>query len=266
MKNMLKVLIFALILLGGIGAVNATSILVLPTANQNITGSITANCTGSVTYNNASFQYYSSGWQTIGTNSTSGTQWNLAIDETDAADGQYNMRCLANGTVISSNVSLVGWDDTSPTTSSYSVITDTAVNRVETVTLTCLDADFNNEACSSCSYYQVEGPGKVGDCTTGCSMTASGTTMTYSYTVETYGVRNTYVECTDQRSQSGNTSQVGIDIKSAGSGGPSKYTAPTTQVGVSEAQAAASKRRAEAGGAIVVIIILAGYFYLKSQK
>ncbi len=271
MKTMLKILMFALILFGGIGTVNAFDLdvtVVTPTANQNITGSITADCGVNVSSSNMTLQYFSAGWQNVvAANTTAGTNFTFAVTETSVADGAYTVSCLVDSGGVnesrSDNVSSVGWDDTGPTISLYTPATAGKKGTPFTITATCLDADFSNEACSSLVYYQDAGF----DCVTGCTMTAVGTAFSYTYTPDVYNPRNAWLQATDQHSQTTNTSTTSIDVKSKGSGGPPVlYGDATTTLGISVAEEAAKKRKAAGGGIVVILIMVAGYFYLMRQK
>lgn len=270
MKGILKTLLFFLIFFGGIGIVGATPTLNVPTASQNITGAVTANCTSVATFTNATLQYDNSGWTDISTNATEGIQWNFALTEASVVDGAYTMRCYANATGLnasaSPNVTLVGFDDTAPTIT-WTALVDATKGNAETISGTCLDADFSNEACSSCTYYQVPDSSNLGDCLTGCATSFTGTAMSYTYTPDVYGIKNSYIECTDQHSQSVNTSQSLITIHSRGSGTPTTWGKLETVTG----QQTKSQQTRNFGmfllfGFVAVALIVVAYLVVNQPK
>jgi hypothetical protein len=261
MKGIFKFLLYSLIFLGSMSAVNALTVtLNVPATGENITTSpYVLNATASAVASefavyNCTFYYETSGVYTkiadVSNTSAGQTEFTNSWTWTSVADGAYDINATCreynetDGTgenIASDENTNVGLDDTGPTIT-MTTLTDATKGTASTVSVTCLDSDFSNEGCSACSYYQVADSRNLGDCLTGCALTISGTSGTYSYTPDIYGVKNQYVECTDQHSQKTNATQTEIRVHSRGSGVPTQYGPEVTTEGVSAAQKASETR------------------------
>jgi len=259
MNGILKSLIVSLILIGGMGTAEAATALTVPAADTNITtgfATYSVTVTTAVTNGtNVSVWYNTSAtaWARLCSNGSALlelTTYTWACDMSALADGSYNFKAVVNDSLSGEENSSavgnmkIGIDDTGPTISGTALV-DATVSSAATVTWTCLDADFSNEACDNCTYYQKADSSNLGDCLegTGCAMTGSGTTFTYSYTPTVYGIKASYAECFDQHGQSTNTSDSNIQVHSRGSGLPPGYGPQEVAKSQDAAQKASDRNR-----------------------
>jgi hypothetical protein len=172
-----------------------TTTLNLPSSNQNVTADTTYNCsiTGGVNVDNASIQYYSSGWNTIVTNSTAGTEWVGTLQVSAVSDGTYTMRCLAepggDNETASANVTLVTFDDTAPTGVSFT-LSDNYVSSGSTQTLTISCTEASVYGCYYCEIEDnIDYPSSYGNDTAPVG--------SFSWTPKSGYIHKTRVRCAD---------------------------------------------------------------------
>lgn len=278
MKNMLKTLLFFLIVLGGMGTAHALIRVddmcgSTPASNLNFTADcefdiyIDGNSTIDIVANSTAIN----GISLVGNNTGCGgsvCSYNLTIDISAVSNGEYSITAVANWTegtnVNGTEYTTMGIDDTGPTIA-WTALADTTIGDTETISGTCTDSDFSYTVCSACSYYQVAEQG-LGDCTSGCSMTISDNTITYSYTSSVYGARNSFIECTDQHSQATNATSAEITIHSRGSGaGGAIWYDETITPGKSASEKATTSLLLVLVllGALMIVGTIVWYYYLR---
>ena len=193
---------------GPVAGADFTVTVVAPQANANITSATVFSCTTNVTTNNVSYQYFNAGWQTISSNTTSGTEYNTSVAESDVADGDYTFRCLGNAgganATASANVTKVGWDDTNPTlTEPPTTVTNPVLyGNNQCINISASDTGFT-DGVSSCTLIDNL------DYSSGTVMDDTGTDSFGKCWSPTAGDHRYSWNCTDAHSLSASSGEIG---------------------------------------------------------